>query len=59
MHVFLLFSRFDKEHLVKDVFLFPYYIAKELKAELDICCDLKNKEIRLENLVLFKPWFVL
>lgn len=52
MHVFLLFSRFDKEHLVKDVFLFPYYIAKELKAELDICCDLKRKEIDFKNYVV-------
>lgn len=49
MHVFLLFPRFSQEHLTKDVFLFPYYIAKQVHGDVSICYDFKDKNIDFLN----------
>lgn len=38
----IVFSRFNTEHLVKDVFLFPLYLSKELNLQLEVVYDNDN-----------------
>ncbi len=42
MNLFLIFPRFASEHISKDVYLFPKYMAEQLNAELYICFDRSN-----------------
>lgn len=47
--LFLLFPRFSEEHMVKDVYLFPYYVAKGLNMELNIIYDSVNDISRCDD----------